>query len=51
LTDNDIDREAWSPPKPVEHRQRTILSLAGTVILLAVLTFSLASVLCASAPT
>jgi hypothetical protein len=43
LTDNDRDAETWQPLKPVEHRRRTIWSVSCTVVLLAVLTFSLAA--------
>lgn len=65
MTDNDINAETdegtagrgranaeatWLPPKPFQHRQRTIWSLACTVVLLAVLAFSLTSVVCVLAP-
>jgi hypothetical protein len=65
LTDNNIDadtnegaadrhhdevRATWSPPNPVDHWRRTILSLAGTVVLVAVLMLSLTSVVCGSTP-
>lgn len=49
--DRDDVRATWLPPNPVDHWRRTILSLAGTVVLVAVLTLSLTSVVCASTPT
>jgi hypothetical protein len=49
--DRDDAGAIWLPPNPVDHWRRTILSLAGTVVLVAVLTLSLTSVVCASTPT
>jgi len=62
LTNNNIDahtdeggtadrdcgdvRATWLAPNPVDHWRRTILSLAGTVVLVAVLALSMTSVVC-----